>query len=177
MRVDFTNTYVMNDENAARNIAKKHNLLTTKRITDYAIANYFVNQCWDEVTEDNTTPFTPNIVNEYWIGLYNESDLVGCYRFHQMNTATWKGHVFMLPEHRKEYSKTGMHTILRWVYDELQCEKIIVDVPEKFENVIAFLESFNFVHEGINRQSYSKDGKLWDVHNYGLTREEILERI
>lgn len=174
---DITKTYMMNNEVVALNLTKQYDLLDVKRITDYQVAQNILDQCWYEVTEDNTELFIPNIVSEYWMGLYNGSEIVGCYRLHQVNNATYKGHVFMLPKYRKNYSKTGMYSILRWVMYDLQCQKIIVEVPEKFKNVMEFLESFDFVHEGINRQSYTKDGKLWDIHCYGLTKKEIWERI
>jgi len=52
-------------------------------------------------------------------------------------------------------------------------EKMIATVPGKFSNVIAFLEDAGFILEGINRQAYIKDGKKWDLINFGLTRTEI----
>lgn len=157
------------------NFTKKYDkpLLNAFRITDYAVAKYIIDTVWDEISEDNPLPYTPDLLTEYWIGLSDEKQLLGCYRFHQINGMTWQGHIFMLPEHRKKYTRSGATTIYSWLLNNLDFKKIVVDVPAKFKNVIAFLESFGFMHEGTNRLSYTKDNQLWDIEHYGITKEEI----
>ena len=67
------------------------------RITDYVLAASFVRACWDETMEDNASDdYVPDIVNELWVGMRADNDIVGCYRLHQLNTSTWQGHAFML---------------------------------------------------------------------------------
>lgn len=148
-------------------------LLETFRITDYAVVQHVMNSMWDEIAEDNAPPYTPDLLTEYWIGLKDGSKFVGCYRFHQIYHATWQGHVFMLPEHRKKYTHKGGFTILYWLLENIDFKKIVVDVPAKYKNVLVFLEGFGFKHEGVNRLSFTKDEKLWDVFHLGMTREEI----
>ena len=146
------------------------------RITDYAVVQFLINECWDEISEDGATYYMPDIVKEYWVGMYiNEDELIGCYRLHQINLATWQGHAFMLKGYRKEYSKLGCRKTLQWLLDNTDCQKLIATVPMMYENVMKFLEGIGFHTEGVNRQSYTKRGKLWDVVQYGLTREEIEE--
>lgn len=147
------------------------------RITDYALAQKLINACWHETMEDNVTSYMPDIVNEYWIGLYVDNEVMGCYRLHQLNTATWQGHAFMLPNYRKGYSKEGCLATLRWLLDNTDCQKLIATVPVLFGNVMNFLERVGFKEEGNNRESYTKKGQLWDVIQYGLTRKEIEELV
>lgn len=158
-----------------KSFAEKYDLdlMDAYRITDYAVAQHIINECWDEISEDGIDQYMPDIVNEYWIGLHNGEETVGCYRLHQLTSICWEGHVFMRPKHRKEYSKLGCFTTLQWIIDNTDCEKLIANVPMKFENVMKFLEGIGFVTEGVNRKSFTKDGKLWDVVHYGLTRPEI----
>lgn len=157
----------MNDSNG------KHKVLDVYRITDYAIAVHLLNTCWDEIAEDNAPPYVPDLINEYWIGFGKKNVLFGGYRLHQINAATWQGHTFTLPEFRQKYAKEGCYSVLQWLIDNTDCKKLIADVPNKFINVQKFLEKIGFIKEGLNRESYTKDGILWDVTNYGLTRKEI----
>lgn len=148
-------------------------MLDAFRITDYAFAQHIINACWDEISEDGVDSYLPDLVTEYWIGLHNGDDIVGCYRLHQLNSLTWEGHVFMLPEHREKYATLGCHTTLKWIIDNTDCQKLVANVPCKFKNVTNFLDKIGFQREGVNRSSYKKDGKIWDIINFGLTRSEI----
>ncbi len=157
------------------NFSKKYDLplLETFRITDFVRARDLITKIWYEISEDNAPEYLPDVINEYWIALHDGDQVVGCYRLHQLNGITWQGHVFMMPPFRKQYSKAGFYTIAKWMLDNIEFNKLVVDVPVKFTNVMAFIEQFNMVKEGVNRQSFKKDGKIWDVQHYGMTREEL----
>lgn len=143
------------------------------RITDYAIVKHIMTECWYEISEDNAPGYLPDIANECWIGLIAQNEIIGCYRLHSHNSILWEGHVFMLKEHRKKYSVRSLPVMFCWMLENLKFEKLIASVPSKFVNVISFLENGGFKCEGINRQSFIKDGKKWDLINFGLTRGEI----
>lgn len=148
-------------------------LLTAVRLTDYIVAKYAIDSCWDDISEDGIDQYMPDIVNEFWIGLFFEDGLVGCYRLHQINKFTWEGHAFMLPEFRNKYSVIGCLTILNWMVENIDFKKLIASVPKLYPNVMIFLEKIGFKVEGINRKSWTKNGELWDMVNYGLTLSEI----
>lgn len=149
------------------------NLMDCYRITDYQVAQYIVNELWYEISEDNAPAYTPDLIKEYWIGLLNDKELVGCARFHQLTSITWEAHAFILPDFRKKYGPLSCLTTLNWMIENTDCQKIVANVPNRFPNVMGFLEKIGFKKEGVNRQSFTKDGKLWDIVNYGLTRTEI----
>ena len=154
----------------------KIHALEAERITDFTLANHCVNECWNEISEDNAPTYIADVIREYWIGLYSDQ-LIGCYRIHQINAATHEIHAFILPNHRDEYAKESGLTILQWILDNTDCQKLICNIPEKYQNVIGFVKSLGFKHEGINRLSFTKNGKLWNMHNFGLTRNEIKELV
>lgn len=147
--------------------------IRTFRITDYNIVKHIMNECWYEISEDNAPGYLPDIVKECWVGLIAQNEIIGCYRLHSHNSILWEGHVFMLKAYRKKYSVRSLPVMFRWMLANTKFEKLIATVPEKFGNVIAFLENGGFIHEGVNRQSFIKDGKKWDLINFGLTRTEI----
>jgi RimJ/RimL family protein N-acetyltransferase len=170
---------LINTFDSMENFARQYDvtLLDPYRITDYAVAQYIINECWYEISEDNAPHYVPDIIKEYWIGIYNDDEmLVGCCRFHQLTSITWEAHAFVLSEFRKEYGVVACFTSFRWLLDNTDCQKLVANVPERFPNVMGYLEKIGFKKEGVNRQSYTKDNKIWDVINYGLTRPEI-ERV
>ena len=147
--------------------------LRTFRITDYAITQKIMSECWYEVSEDNAPDYLPDIVKEYWVGLAANGVVIGCYRFHQINGVTWQGHAFMLKQYRKDYSVRSAECMYRWMLRNTDFKKLIVIVPSKFKNVLRFIENIGFKQEGINRKSFNKDDILWDLIHFGLTRAEI----
>ena len=147
-------------------------------ITDYTIALGLVEHCWYEISEDDAPKYIPDVINEIWVGLHNGDNLVGGYRIHQINGVCYQGHAFMIPEYRKQYSVEGCITTLKYITETIPgLQKLIASTPAKFKNVMHFLEKIGFKEEGVNRLSYRKDGKIWDVVNYGLTLDEIKEVI
>lgn len=147
--------------------------LKTERISDYAVVAYIMNKVWDEISEDDAPPYIPDLINEYWIVLIEGNKTVGCFRCHQINGITWEGHIFILPEYRKDYSEKAGYAIYEWLLENLEFQKLIVKIPQKYQNVIKFIEKFGFTHEGTNRLSYRKDGKIWNMEHYGITVDEI----
>ena len=146
--------------------------MRTQRITDYCVSGHILDKCFYEISEDGVESYTPDLINEFWIGLYKD-ELIGCYRIHPIYGATYEIHAFILPEHRKEHSKESGKVILKWCLDNTEMKKLVCMIPDRFKNVIGFVKSIGFVNEGCNRLSYTKDGQLWDVHHFGLTRDEI----
>lgn len=148
--------------------------LSANRTLDAGIIlNAFENeQLWDEISEDGVESYIPDVINEFWVALTDDK-LIGFYRIHALNTITYQIHAFILPEFRKKYAKQSGELILHWCLDMLEFNKLVAEIPFKYENVYRFTKSMGFKDEGINRQSFLKDGKIWDAHRLGITREEI----
>lgn len=134
---------------------------------------------WDAIAEDNIDPYTfePDLERDVWLSVTTEpGDVLGVFNLHSMNGITIQIHAMVLPQYRKTYSKAIGEAVLKYIYKQYpHCAKILASVPEIYPNVIRYLENRGFMHEGINRSSYEKNGKIWDQHWYGITRKEIKE--
>ena len=146
--------------------------LSASRTLDFGLAIDVVNQVFDEISEDGVDTYLPDVVNEHWVALYH-GECIGMYRVHQVNGVTYQIHSFILKEHRKQWAKESGRTILEWCLDNLEFNKLIAEIPAKYQNVLNFTRHQGFQDEGINRQSFLKDGKIWDTYRLGMTREEI----
>ncbi len=132
-------------------------------------------ELWETITEDGAQDIVPDVVKEYWVLMVADGVVIGCYNLHKTNQPTWQIHAFMLPEYRKDYSAESGRVVLKWAIDNIGMEKIICTVPTRYPNVIAFVKTQGFRKEGCNRQSFSKNGKLYDQVLFGMTKSEIID--
>lgn len=101
-------------------------------------------------------------------------ELVGLFTFQAMNAVTVQVHILILPEHRKQYSMTGSTVALEWLYLRLgECRKLAAWIPECFPHVLKHAKKFGFRVEGTLRESYQRDGKLWDQWLLGVSKADL----
>jgi hypothetical protein len=78
----------------------------------------------------------------------------------------------MLPD-KRAHSLGGGNAIQQWVIDNIpDLQKMIVNVPECFPNVMAFVQKIGFTEQGYNSNSYTKGG-LVGMYQYGITIEDM----
>lgn len=147
--------------------------LTAARTLDYGLAIWIIDQVFDEISEDGIDSYVPDVISEHWVTLFDGENCVGMYRLHQVNAITYQIHAFIRPDHRERWAKESGKVILHWCLDNLEFNKLIAEIPAKYQNVYHFTKGQGFKDEGINRQSFLKDGEIWDTYRLGMTREEI----
>lgn len=72
----------------------------------------------------------------------------------------------------KGYGTDAMNIILRFAFQELNLERISLDVFEYNPRAIRSYEKSGFCYEGRVRQAINKAGKRWDLVYMGITKEE-----
>lgn len=126
------------------------------------------------IAEDGCGTFEPDMERNIWLLMKSGETEVGLYQIERINGITAQIHANVLPEHRKPHSKATGRAALDWVYANLpDIHKIIAVIPTLYPNVRDFTLSFGFLLEGVNRQSYLKDGTIHDQWVLGITRPEI----
>lgn len=131
---------------------------------------------WATIAEDGQNPddYKADCEGECWLLMMNDTDFIGAYNLHAHNSVTVQIHAHVISAHRKQYSyETGM-AALQWIIDNTEYQKVVAIIPTIYENVKRFTCSFGFQEEGINRQSYLKNGELVDQYLLGITRDEIM---
>jgi RimJ/RimL family protein N-acetyltransferase len=126
------------------------------------------------IAEEGCDDFEPDMERNIWLLMKSGDTEVGVYQIERINGITAQIHANVLPEHRKPHSKATGRAALNWVMHNLpDIHKIIAVIPTLYPNVRDFTMSFGFVVEGVNRQSYLKDGAIHDQWILGITRPEI----
>lgn len=132
-------------------------------------------EIWAVVAEDgqDAMTYTPDVTSACYLAVYADESLVALYIFRRINGVTLEGHAQVLPQYRKRYSIATGEKVLEWVWANAPwCHKINAWVPTIYPNVRDFAERLGFQQEGINSQSYLKNGTLHDRWLLGLTRSE-----
>lgn len=128
------------------------------------------------IAEDAADDFEPDMEGSIWLAML-APNLVGLYQIERLNGITAQLHANVLPESRKAHSKATGWAALDWVMENLpDIHKLIAVVPVIYPNVKAFTCSFGFREEGVNRESYLKNGEIHDQWILGITRPEIGEQ-
>ena len=129
------------------------------------------------IAEDGAADVEPDMERNIWLLMKSGETEVGLYQIERINGITAQIHANVLPEHRKPHSKATGTAALDWVMMHLpEIHKIIAVIPVLYPNVRDFTLSFGFQVEGVNRQSYLKNGTIHDQWILGITRPEIEEK-
>lgn len=158
---------------AYKDILKQYDIPTyvCERLFDIGTVVNTMNTMWDAVSEDGAPPYKPDLINELWIGIYMGGFYIGMFRLHQLTSVCWQGHIFILPEFRKQSDGIGK-AMKRWIVENVDAKKVIAEIPECFPNVVAFLERHGFTKQGFNADSFSKNG-LIGTHQLGMKIEDM----
>lgn len=135
---------------------------------------------WSTVAEDGQNPdeWVPDVDGQCWLYMEDEGQMIGLYNIHAHNSITVEIHAHVLPECRKTHSRETGLSVLNWIYTKHpEYKKVVARIPFIFENVKNFTCSFGFKVEGVNRQSYLKNGDIVDQWMLGITRDEIKETL
>jgi len=145
--------------------------IIVKRLYDYEIVLGTMDAMWDDIAESGVDRYRPDLINEMWLGLFLDGKYLGMYRFNSLSSILLEGHVFMLPEAR-EHSLVGGYAVMEWLKENAAFNKIIVNIPECFPNVIKFVKALGLVEQGYNSESWDRNG-ICGIYQYGITREQM----
>lgn len=97
-------------------------------------------------------------------------ELIGCFIIHKQNRVTVECHVQVLPKYREQYALEFGHAFMAWTWANINCEKIVAQIPCIYPNVKDFALKLGFEIEGINRASYMKNDEIHDQWHLGVIR-------
>lgn len=120
---------------------------------------------WEVISEDTATLENniPDVVNEFWLAIYSDDNLIGVCRYHQKWKNTIQGHIQILPKYRKDHSVETGHALIDWVKNNTDYSIIYTEVPSIYSNVIEFLKGFGYTKNGLIKDCYTKDQKTTDI--------------
>jgi RimJ/RimL family protein N-acetyltransferase len=138
-------------------------------------------EIWDRASEDGIDqetwyPGTDGF--SIWLLCVEDNTPIGVILLHTDNSTTLKMHPYLRKAHRTR-GRDMMKEFYEWVLEntEDRINKINVSIPENDKRVINFAKKVGFKKEGLNRDSYMKNGTIYAQQNLGITRSEIEDYI
>lgn len=93
-----------------------------------------------------------------------------------VNTIVYDYHVNILPEGRGKIAVESNIQAVDYLFHETECQKLISFIPELYPNVLKFALANGEVEEGLLHKSFLKNGKLYNIHVLGITKEQWLNK-
>lgn len=120
----------------------------------------------DAISEDDSQPSLPDAI---YLGGYTDT-CIGIFMMIPVSRWVCDVHVHVLPEYRKDHAAEFGKGVIQWAWDHTNFHKLTAQIPFCCQNVKRFARSMGFEVEGINRQSWRKNGQFWDSWYLGLVR-------
>lgn len=145
--------------------------IVVKRLYDVSVVLATYNRLWDEISEDGAEIDDPDVLKEYYLGVYSKNRYIGMCRFYNIGQVLLEGHIFLID--RSNSIECGKE-IMKWLLDNLIFEKLVCRIPDCYSNVCKYVEALGFDLNGYNEKSYMKDCKLIGVKEYGISKDDMI---
>jgi len=133
---------------------------------------------WKWISDDGCSVETFDPVDSdklYWLTPVGESRM-GVFFVHPHNTVTYEIHTAILPEYWGNGSDLAAIEVLKWIFSNTPCQKLITHVPQNNPFALRFAKFAGLQIEGINRKSFMKNGQLLDQYLLGISKEAICQQ-
>lgn len=129
---------------------------------------------WETIAEDGASPdqWYPDMTEGWLIGS-DDDGLIGLYNVHPKNTVTLQIHPIIPVETRGKRAYDSAREVLDWIFTTTKYQKVVCEIPVIYRNVKLFAMKAGMKEEGINRQSYLKNGKIHDQWHLGIAKQEF----
>jgi RimJ/RimL family protein N-acetyltransferase len=147
--------------------------LVATRIYDSTLIKQVMREMVEEIAEDgyNFEQFKPDVNGESWVAIHDSSEIKAIYNFHAMNSSTLMIHSHVLKKFRNSSLVIGQEALK--YFSTTGYHKLIAEVPANYRHIRIYLLKLGFRFEGINRESYLKNGQYIDQHRFGIVAGEI----
>ena len=118
--------------------------------------------------------FDSNLSSDVWVIVLDENTAICACSFLKVSSECYEVHINILPANRHE-RKAIIKILYKWIIDNLTQNKLTTKIPTCYPHIKLFCLSIGFEKEGVNRDSYIKNGELLSQDLFGITRDKIKE--
>jgi RimJ/RimL family protein N-acetyltransferase len=128
-------------------------------------------EMWDQISQDNDDPEDFGLDEAgFWLRAIEGGELIGYLGFYQLQGIKVEFHPCIVKKHRKKYAVEAINKALEYAFNIDGIEKVNAVIPFSHNGVHNFALKVGFLDEGINRQSFLKNGIIYDQWYMGMTR-------
>lgn len=128
---------------------------------------------WPHVHEDGTPDDWAPVDHDgfHWM-LVSDGEPLGVFLVHAVNSSCNQMHTCLLPRSWGVQAKEAAQLLLAWAFEDTECRKMITAVPAYNRAALRFAKAGGMVQEGVNRQSFLRNGVMLDQIMLGITKQE-----
>lgn len=127
---------------------------------------------WDNISEDGSDINIPDVLNEYYIAVYDGENYCGVARVYPIGRLLFEGHIFLI---KRENSEECGRALLRWCKDNInEMEKLSCRIPDCFDNVKDFVKKIGFKSYSHIDNCYLHKKQVIGVEGFLISKEEII---
>lgn len=134
-------------------------------------------EIWDRFSEGvEFNDYTPNMVDSMWLLIYmGELEIIGIILTKMDTSCAISFHPYLRKEKRK-HARQMMLEFYKFFNKHIpkQINKIHATIPTCFQSAINCAKKMGFKVEGVSKESYLRNEKLYDRVYLGVTRAESI---
>ena len=141
-------------------------IFDVKKCLDILTEDYM----FDSISEDGATfeDLKVDVVNHYWLGIYENIDLIGVLLLRPIFSECFDIHIHILKEYRKHFKIAGL-AIIEWCKKNTPGKTLHTNVPVFCKNVRYFVLSLGFKEAGVIPSVWKKNGIMNDMSIFTRT--------
>ena len=124
----------------------------------------------DSVDKDSFYPSSDSLAA--WLLCIENDHIIGLILVQAETSVSIQVHPYLKADFRHK-GRDMMTSLYDWVLENTSVEKVNAVIPTNHKKVINFSKRMGFLKEGLSRNSYRFNGKLYDRQMLGITRNEI----
>lgn len=97
-------------------------------------------------------------------------DVLGLFFLAPVNGVSYQVHTCLLPNSYGEKAMAAAQKLIEWVFLNLNCKRLITEVPDFNKLAKKFAEKAGMQQYGYNPDSYQRDGRLQGVTLLGISK-------
>lgn len=155
--------------------------MEVRQVNNPDLIREFITQpdLYDRLSEDHsasTDSWIPNLHLSLWAMVYDviddELDIWGMFAFVPETQIVYRFHPAISPQHwgDKQNVEAGK-LVLEWFWEHTDALKLVGKAPVIYPDALKWGQRLGFKREGIQRNSFLKNGELHDQYHVGLNRD------
>lgn len=150
--------------------------MNIERTSDMGVVHSILSHpaIWPHIHDDGAIECAPTDHDNFYWMLVSDGAPAGVFLLHAHNLVCYEVHTCLLPRIWGDGALQAARLCRAWMFENTPCQKLITNVPAYNVVALRFARRCGFTQEGVNRQSFLRNGELLDQHVLGLTKKEWL---
>lgn len=157
-------------------------MVTISRCYDVALIKSTIThpKLYQHLSDDgcpDAQDFTVQLADSLFYMVAHDGDkYLGLFLLHPHNFICYEVHTCLLPEAWGEMAIECGKAIVRWMFENTPCQRVITNVPKYNRLALRLARNVGMSEFGVNTKSFLKNGSLHDQVMLGISKEALCQQ-